>query len=79
MFLNLMQEVNDPETDIHVEFPCVLINLSCVFQEKLSKSIHYLISKEEQVRVQISELEVLIHQTEVNHLPNLSPVFRNTD
>ncbi|XP_057211991.1 E3 ubiquitin-protein ligase TRIM36 isoform X4 [Triplophysa rosa] len=37
-----------------------------ILKEKLSKSIHYLISKEEQVRVQISELEVLIHQTEEN-------------
>ncbi|KTF85410.1 hypothetical protein cypCar_00027259 [Cyprinus carpio] len=35
-------------------------------QEKLSKSIHYLISKEDQVRTQISELDVLIHHTEEN-------------
>ncbi|XP_055025074.2 E3 ubiquitin-protein ligase TRIM36 isoform X1 [Misgurnus anguillicaudatus] len=35
-----------------------------ILKEKLSKSIHYLISKEDQVRVQISELELLIHQTE---------------
>lgn len=37
-------------------------------QEKLSKSIHYLISKEDQVRTQISELEVLISHTEVRSL-----------
>ncbi|XP_053092361.1 E3 ubiquitin-protein ligase TRIM36 isoform X3 [Pangasianodon hypophthalmus] len=37
-----------------------------VLKDKLSKSIHYLISKEEQVRTQISELEVLIRQTEEN-------------
>ncbi|XP_062854390.1 E3 ubiquitin-protein ligase TRIM36 [Trichomycterus rosablanca] len=37
-----------------------------VLKEKLSKSIHYLISKEDQVRTQIKELEVLIHQTEEN-------------
>ncbi|XP_047678962.1 E3 ubiquitin-protein ligase TRIM36 isoform X1 [Tachysurus fulvidraco] len=37
-----------------------------VLKEKLSKSIHYLISKEEQVRTQISELDVMIRQTEEN-------------
>ncbi|XP_072538006.1 E3 ubiquitin-protein ligase TRIM36 isoform X4 [Salminus brasiliensis] len=37
-----------------------------ILKEKLSKSIHYLISKEDQVRTQITELEVLIHQTEEN-------------
>ncbi|KAI1900235.1 hypothetical protein AGOR_G00047910 [Albula goreensis] len=37
-----------------------------ILKEKLSKSIHYLISKEDQVRTQISELEVLINQTEEN-------------
>ncbi|XP_046726723.1 E3 ubiquitin-protein ligase TRIM36 isoform X3 [Silurus meridionalis] len=37
-----------------------------VLKDKLSKSIHYLISKEEQVRTQISDLEVLIRQTEEN-------------
>ncbi|XP_028851406.1 E3 ubiquitin-protein ligase TRIM36 isoform X2 [Denticeps clupeoides] len=37
-----------------------------ILKEKLSKSIHYLISKEDQVRTQISEIEVLIHQTEEN-------------
>lgn len=37
-------------------------------QEKLAKSIHYLISKEDQVRTQITELEVLISQTEVREL-----------
>ncbi|XP_048099422.1 E3 ubiquitin-protein ligase TRIM36 isoform X5 [Alosa alosa] len=37
-----------------------------ILKEKLSKSIHYLISKEDQVRTQISDLEVLIHQTEEN-------------
>ncbi|XP_037391853.1 E3 ubiquitin-protein ligase TRIM36 isoform X3 [Pygocentrus nattereri] len=35
-----------------------------ILKDKLSKSIHYLISKEDQVRNQISELEVLIHETE---------------
>uniref|UniRef100_A0A8C2EXR1 Tripartite motif containing 36 n=1 Tax=Cyprinus carpio TaxID=7962 RepID=A0A8C2EXR1_CYPCA len=37
-----------------------------ILKEKLSKSIHYLISKEDQVRTQISELDVLIHHTEEN-------------
>lgn len=37
-------------------------------QEKLAKSIHYLISKEDQVRTQITELELLINQTEVREL-----------
>ncbi|XP_063051739.1 E3 ubiquitin-protein ligase TRIM36 isoform X2 [Engraulis encrasicolus] len=37
-----------------------------ILKEKLSKSIHYLISKEDQVRAQITDLEVLIHQTEEN-------------
>lgn len=47
-------------------------------QEKLAKSIHYLISKEDQVRTQITGLEQLISQTEVRALtqavaePNLS-------
>lgn len=34
-------------------------------QEKLAKSIHYLISKEDQVRTQITGLELLVNQTEV--------------
>lgn len=34
-------------------------------QEKLAKSIHYLISKEDQVRAQITDLDLLINQTEV--------------
>lgn len=37
-----------------------------ILKEKLSKSIHYLISKEDQVRTQISHLEVLINETEEN-------------
>lgn len=37
-------------------------------QEKLAKSIHYLISKEDQVRTQITDLEQLISQTEVREL-----------
>ena len=37
-------------------------------QEKLAKSIHYLISKEDQVRTQITDLELLISQTEVREL-----------
>ncbi|CAM4719995.1 unnamed protein product [Leuciscus chuanchicus] len=37
-----------------------------ILKEKLSKSIHYLISKEDQVRTQISELEVMINHTEEN-------------
>lgn len=37
-------------------------------QEKLAKSIHYLISKEDQVRSQITNLEGLINQTEVRQL-----------
>ncbi|XP_071260299.1 E3 ubiquitin-protein ligase TRIM36-like isoform X2 [Salvelinus alpinus] len=37
-----------------------------ILKEKLSKSIHYLISKEDQVRTQISNLEVLINETEEN-------------
>lgn len=37
-------------------------------QEKLAKSIHYLISKEDRVRTQITELEQLINQTEVRTL-----------
>ncbi|XP_051980909.1 E3 ubiquitin-protein ligase TRIM36-like [Xyrauchen texanus] len=37
-----------------------------ILKEKLSKSIHYLISKEDRVRTQISELDVLIHQMEDN-------------
>ncbi|KAJ8262730.1 hypothetical protein COCON_G00151870 [Conger conger] len=37
-----------------------------ILKEKLSKSIHYLISKEDKVRTQISELQVLINQTEEN-------------
>lgn len=50
--------------------------ISCFFywlliffhQEKLAKSIHYLISKEDQVRSQITNLEGLINQTEVRLL-----------
>ncbi|XP_067270727.1 E3 ubiquitin-protein ligase TRIM36 isoform X2 [Pseudorasbora parva] len=37
-----------------------------ILKEKLAKSIHYLISKEDQVRTQISDLEVLINHTEEN-------------
>ncbi|XP_034152482.1 E3 ubiquitin-protein ligase TRIM36 isoform X3 [Esox lucius] len=37
-----------------------------ILKEKLSKAIHFLISKEDQVKTQISHLEVLIHQTEEN-------------
>uniref|UniRef100_A0A3Q0SC21 Tripartite motif containing 36 n=1 Tax=Amphilophus citrinellus TaxID=61819 RepID=A0A3Q0SC21_AMPCI len=37
-----------------------------ILKEKLAKSIHYLISKEDQVRAQITELEVLINKTEEN-------------
>ncbi|XP_061527843.1 LOW QUALITY PROTEIN: E3 ubiquitin-protein ligase TRIM36 [Phycodurus eques] len=37
-----------------------------ILKEKLAKSIHYLISKEEQVRTQITGLEQLISQTEEN-------------
>ncbi|XP_029019316.1 E3 ubiquitin-protein ligase TRIM36 isoform X1 [Betta splendens] len=37
-----------------------------ILKEKLAKSIHYLISKEDQVRTQITDLEQLISQTEEN-------------
>ncbi|XP_077377203.1 E3 ubiquitin-protein ligase TRIM36 isoform X6 [Festucalex cinctus] len=37
-----------------------------ILKEKLAKSIHYLISKEDQVRAQITGLEQLISQTEEN-------------
>ncbi|XP_061757149.1 E3 ubiquitin-protein ligase TRIM36 isoform X2 [Nerophis ophidion] len=37
-----------------------------ILKEKLAKSIHYLISKEDQVRTQITGLEQLISQTEEN-------------
>ncbi|XP_068613980.1 E3 ubiquitin-protein ligase TRIM36-like [Brachionichthys hirsutus] len=37
-----------------------------ILKEKLSKSIHYLISKEDRVRAQITDLELLISQTEEN-------------
>uniref|UniRef100_H3AKH0 Tripartite motif containing 36 n=1 Tax=Latimeria chalumnae TaxID=7897 RepID=H3AKH0_LATCH len=37
-----------------------------ILKEKLAKSIHYLISKEDQVKTQIFELEHLIEQTESN-------------
>ncbi|XP_053182194.1 E3 ubiquitin-protein ligase TRIM36 [Scomber japonicus] len=37
-----------------------------ILKEKLAKSIHYLISKEDQVRTQITELDLLISQTEEN-------------
>ncbi|XP_038161318.1 E3 ubiquitin-protein ligase TRIM36 isoform X8 [Cyprinodon tularosa] len=37
-----------------------------ILKEKLAKSIHYLISKEDQVRTQITELDRLINQTEEN-------------
>uniref|UniRef100_A0A672M434 E3 ubiquitin-protein ligase TRIM36-like n=1 Tax=Sinocyclocheilus grahami TaxID=75366 RepID=A0A672M434_SINGR len=37
-----------------------------ILKEKLSKSIHYLISKEDQVRTQISELEEMMRHTEEN-------------
>lgn len=47
---------------------CIYSLLIFFHQEKLAKSIHYLISKEDQVRSQITELEVLINQTEVRQL-----------
>uniref|UniRef100_A0A8D2ZGQ8 Tripartite motif containing 36 n=1 Tax=Scophthalmus maximus TaxID=52904 RepID=A0A8D2ZGQ8_SCOMX len=37
-----------------------------ILKEKLAKSIHYLISKEDQVRTQITDLEQLISHTEEN-------------
>uniref|UniRef100_A0A8C6WJS7 Tripartite motif containing 36 n=1 Tax=Neogobius melanostomus TaxID=47308 RepID=A0A8C6WJS7_9GOBI len=37
-----------------------------ILKEKLAKSIHYLISKEDQVKAQITGLESLINQTEEN-------------
>ncbi|KAG2466559.1 TRI36 ligase, partial [Polypterus senegalus] len=37
-----------------------------ILKEKLSKSIHYLISKEDQVKKQISDLNVLINETKEN-------------
>ncbi|TNN55924.1 E3 ubiquitin-protein ligase TRIM36 [Liparis tanakae] len=37
-----------------------------ILKEKLAKSIHYLISKEDQVRTQITDLELLVNQTEEN-------------
>ncbi|XP_056275355.1 E3 ubiquitin-protein ligase TRIM36 isoform X2 [Pseudoliparis swirei] len=37
-----------------------------ILKEKLAKSIHYLISKEDQVRTQITGLELLVNQTEEN-------------
>ncbi|XP_033974034.1 E3 ubiquitin-protein ligase TRIM36 isoform X8 [Trematomus bernacchii] len=37
-----------------------------ILKEKLAKSIHYLISKEDQVRAQITDLDLLINQTEDN-------------
>ncbi|XP_058491901.1 E3 ubiquitin-protein ligase TRIM36 isoform X1 [Solea solea] len=37
-----------------------------ILKEKLAKSIHFLISKEDQVRTQITDLEHLINQTEEN-------------
>ncbi|XP_053726412.1 E3 ubiquitin-protein ligase TRIM36 isoform X3 [Synchiropus splendidus] len=37
-----------------------------ILKEKLAKSIHYLISKEDQVRTQITDLEQLISQTQEN-------------
>ncbi|XP_075955707.1 E3 ubiquitin-protein ligase TRIM36 isoform X3 [Anarhichas minor] len=37
-----------------------------ILKEKLAKSIHYLISKEDQVRTQITDLELLVSQTEEN-------------
>ncbi|XP_029617963.1 E3 ubiquitin-protein ligase TRIM36 isoform X1 [Salmo trutta] len=37
-----------------------------ILKEKLSKAINYLISKEDQVKTQISHLEVLINETEEN-------------
>ncbi|XP_077456857.1 E3 ubiquitin-protein ligase TRIM36 isoform X2 [Stigmatopora argus] len=37
-----------------------------ILKEKLAKSIHYLISKEDQVRTQITGLEQLVSQTEEN-------------
>ncbi len=48
----------------------MLLNFFFFFlsQEKLAKSIHYLISKEDQVRAQITDIELLISQTEVRVL-----------
>ncbi|XP_069043357.1 E3 ubiquitin-protein ligase TRIM36 isoform X2 [Lepisosteus oculatus] len=43
-----------------------MTNAYKILKEKLSKSIHYLISKEDQVKTQITELSVLINQTEEN-------------
>ncbi|XP_074493828.1 E3 ubiquitin-protein ligase TRIM36 isoform X3 [Sebastes fasciatus] len=37
-----------------------------ILKEKLAKSIHYLISKEDQVRTQITDIEQLVNQTEEN-------------
>ncbi|XP_028314230.1 E3 ubiquitin-protein ligase TRIM36 isoform X5 [Gouania willdenowi] len=37
-----------------------------ILKEKLAKSIHYLISKEDQVRNQITDIELLVKQTEDN-------------
>lgn len=54
---------------------CVKVCLSVYgfcLQEKLAKSIHYLISKEDQVRTQITELELLISQTQVRKLTHVA-------
>lgn len=48
-------------------------------QEKLAKSIHYLISKEDQVRTQITELEVLINKTEVRELTHAAVSLTSFD
>lgn len=48
-------------------------------QEKLAKSIHYLISKEDQVRIQITELEVLINKTEVRELTHAAVSLTSFD
>ncbi|XP_068167678.1 E3 ubiquitin-protein ligase TRIM36 isoform X4 [Antennarius striatus] len=45
-----------------------MTNAYKILKEKLAKSIHYLISKEDQVRAQITDLELLINQTEENGL-----------
>lgn len=45
-------------------------------QEKLAKSIHYLISKEDQVRTQITGLQQLISQTEVRALTQAKPLIQ---
>lgn len=45
---------------------CLLVLLLIFQQEKLSKDIDYLIGKESQVKSQISELNLLMKETEVS-------------